>query len=138
MDNNVKNSDPNWKKFFGKRFQKFREAIGFTQQELAQFLGYKRSLTICRWESGTRFPDSKILSILANKFRLNVNWLLTGKGPMFLEEREGEESTLAAFLEWFREKWEASPPRERLKLEARLEVCFPEFEAWLREKGSGK
>ena len=78
------------------------------------------------------------LDKLVEKFGISPIWLLTGKGPMFLEEREGEESTFAAFLEWFREKWETSPPRERLKLEARLEVCFPEFEAWLREKGSGK
>ena len=134
---NVKNSDPNWKISFGRRFQKFREAIGFTQQQLAQFLGYKQPITISRWETGIRLPDFEVLSVLANKFRLNVTWLLTGEGPMFLEEQRGEDE-LDLFLEWLSEKKKTLTPEERYRMLGKLELCFPEFANRLKERRKQK
>jgi len=43
---------------------------------------------IHRYEGG-RMPSGEFLTLLANK-GININWILTGKGPMFSEEPGGE------------------------------------------------
>lgn len=42
--------------------------------------------TLHNYLSGERKPSSEFLSKIADKFNINLNWLLLSKGKMYLEE----------------------------------------------------
>ncbi|MDA3979406.1 XRE family transcriptional regulator [Gallibacterium sp. AGMB14963] len=59
--------------------------------------------------SGVREPNAEGMQIICTRMRININWLLTGSGAMFIDELEcnpeGEEITL---LENFRKSNEVA------------------------------
>jgi transcriptional regulator with XRE-family HTH domain len=83
------------KKGIGNRFKQFREAIGKTQSQLADELGVYQS-TITNIEVGKTFPSMKYLYYFHRIKGLNINWLVSSKGEIFLSEEE--HSSLAASL----------------------------------------
>ena len=68
-------------KTIGQRLRQFREAAGLNQEDLANSLMASPS-TIANMERGIASPKTGCLYLLYIKFGLNINWLLTGKGPM--------------------------------------------------------
>lgn len=64
---------------FGKRLCFMRKKRGFTQQELAEKLNYKRSGSISRIENGFSPPDFQALPKIAAVLDADLHWLLTGK-----------------------------------------------------------
>jgi len=67
----------------GKRLRIFREARSITQQELADKLGVTR-LTITRYELGQLSLGVESIERLITVYGVNVAWLLTGDGAMFI------------------------------------------------------
>lgn len=63
----------------------FRKIIGKTQHELAADLDVSRS-TISNIERGVTFIRVDYLDRMYRKFGLNINWLLTGKGNIFISK----------------------------------------------------
>jgi transcriptional regulator with XRE-family HTH domain len=68
----------------GVRLRAFRESESFSQKGLAVAVGGTLR-GIQDNESGKSAPNSKVLKALAGR-GLNVNWLLTGSGPMLLAD----------------------------------------------------
>ena len=75
----------------GERIKKLREKLDLTQREFGRRIGVMDTV-IRRWEKGEFEPTSEKLRAIANEFGVNLNWLLLGKGNMFLngEEQEGK------------------------------------------------
>ncbi len=73
------------KKEIGKRFKTFRKTINKAQHELGSESNIEQSL-ISNIEVGRCYPNLKFLNYLCKKYRLNINWLFTGKGEMFNRE----------------------------------------------------
>lgn len=71
------------KKDVGARFYQFRKEIGKTQTQLSEELGVYQS-TIASFEMGKTFPSLKYLNHFHRKYNLNINWLVTGNGDMFV------------------------------------------------------
>jgi len=67
----------------GKRLKALRKMLKLTQNEMAKILNTTIQ-TILRYEKGRVMPSLKFLSNLANIYNINANWLLTGKGEIFL------------------------------------------------------
>jgi transcriptional regulator with XRE-family HTH domain len=65
------------------RLKRIRIFLGFNLDEFSQLLKISKP-TLVRYESGERKPTTDFLSILINEYKVNVNWLLTGKGSIFL------------------------------------------------------
>lgn len=82
------------KKEIGRRFKRFREAIGKTQTQLANELDVYQS-TITNIEVGKTFPSLKYLHYFHRKYRLNTNWLLSDVGDIFIPEEEPVPSATA-------------------------------------------
>ena len=76
---------PSIKKNVGLRFCQFRRAINKTQQQLADELGIYQS-TITNFEQGKTFPNINYLYYFTKKYGLDINWLITGAGGIFLRD----------------------------------------------------
>lgn len=55
----------------GENIKKYRIKAGLTQAELAEKVGYERTL-ILRWEQGTREPFASQVRVLANVLNVDV------------------------------------------------------------------
>lgn len=67
----------------GKRLRLIREKKGITQAELGEKLGIQFQ-HVSKYERGETVPTWENLIKLAELYDVNINWLLTGKGSMFL------------------------------------------------------
>lgn len=74
------------------RFRLLRQKLGLSQKEMAEGLGVP-STTISKYERGEVKPAADILAKIANTYGVNLNWLLTGLGDMFIKT-EAENSFL--------------------------------------------
>ena len=69
---------------FSKRLKELRLKEGTMQKEIAKFLGVTPT-AVSDYENGKRSPPLDTITKLANRYGANLNWLLTGEGPMFQE-----------------------------------------------------
>ncbi len=67
----------------GKRLRLIRERMGITQAEVGNKLGIQ-SQHVSKYERGETVPTWENLIKLTELYDVNINWLLTGKGSMFL------------------------------------------------------
>ena len=56
--------------------KELRENRGLTQEALATLLKYKSSVTIVKWENGSRTPDLENLIMLAKFFHVSLDVLV--------------------------------------------------------------
>jgi transcriptional regulator with XRE-family HTH domain len=77
----------------GLRFRKFREEIGRVQREMGEELNISQS-TVANIERGKAFPNITYLHYFYHKYRLNINWLLTGRGQMFFQGKSVDKNYL--------------------------------------------
>jgi transcriptional regulator with XRE-family HTH domain len=75
----------------GERLRTVRERLGMTQKEFAKFLNVGIA-TVQRYEREERIPSGEFLKLLLDKCNVNINWLLTGEGSMFVKSPHKEPS----------------------------------------------
>lgn len=80
----------NAKESVGARFRKFREEINKRQHQLGEELNISQS-TVANIERGNAFPNISYLHYFYQKYSLNINWLLTGRGKMFFHGKSINE-----------------------------------------------
>jgi len=85
IDKNMLKNGNLARKEVGFRFMLFRRAIRKTVRELASELKVAES-TIVDIENGAAYPGIAYLHYLYEKYRLNINWLLTKTGRMFVRK----------------------------------------------------
>ncbi len=79
------------KKDVGKRLKYLREfVLEMSQAEFSDKLGIKRN-SLSNYERGIREMNYELLMKLKNIFGVNINWLLTGEGKMFIQEKDKKE-----------------------------------------------
>lgn len=83
----------------GQRLTLFRKAQSLNGGQLAESIGRTRQ-TWSGYESGVVDPPSVVLAILVKKYRLNLNWLLTGEGNMFLDKSDTSPKMEMALTDW--------------------------------------
>jgi transcriptional regulator with XRE-family HTH domain len=65
------------------RITNLRESLGFNQRAFASELDIKRP-TLAGYEKGTSQPSADFLIKIREAYHVNIDWLLTGAGEMFL------------------------------------------------------
>jgi len=75
---------------FPERLKLLRHTVGLTQNEFGEKIG-KRLDQISLWERSGSAPGAPILTKIQETFNVNLNWLLTGKGEMFVKVITEEE-----------------------------------------------
>lgn len=95
MDTKVNNTES---KKTSERLRAVRSVLNLSQVELAQKLDLTQK--IISWsETGKRTPSKNFILKLSEVFNININWLLTGQGEMFLpkEGKGGVAEPIAAY-----------------------------------------
>ena len=65
------------------RIAALRRALKLTQAEFGEKVGVARN-TIATYESGVREPKDSVLLMMTKEFNVDIDWLKTGRGDMFL------------------------------------------------------
>ena len=69
------------------RFKELRKYLKMTQTEFGEQLG-KTMRTIQEYERANRAITDGVLLNLQEKFNVNIDWMRTGEGSMFLSDNE--------------------------------------------------
>ena len=63
------------------------------QKKFSKLTGIGES-TMSGWFKGDRFPSRYSLEKLRDSLGININWLLTGRGPVYLKEKGKKEASV--------------------------------------------
>ena len=72
------------------RLKQLRAALGLNQTEMAQELGITQP-TYCQFETGTRPFQVCYVKTLVGQFGVNEEWLMTGRGEMFVKSNQVDD-----------------------------------------------
>lgn len=78
-----------------KRIKKIRKDAGLRQPEFAEKIGVAQA-SITSYETGIRYPSKVTMRSICREFNINEEWLLTGKGDMYIEMTVEDE--IASFV----------------------------------------
>lgn len=82
----------------GKRVKELKNALSMTSSELAEKLNIPVR-TIGSYERDEATPGAKFLAALVDDLNVNVNWLLTGRGSMFISKKAENDISYIAHLQ---------------------------------------
>ena len=74
----------------GARLRAAREALKLTMEQMRDITGYSKSL-ISAAENGLKKPSTIYLFAMLDKFNVNINYIFSGKGKMFMEPEDKEK-----------------------------------------------
>jgi len=123
--------------------QRLRQAILLKNKTLKEF-SLKAGMpyiTLQRYLSGDRKPNSEALIKISIHLDINLNWLLMGEGPMYhhkLKEERAEykkKEKVDQIRDWLKDWWAQADEKKRIWLEIEMERLFPEYREWLDKKG---
>jgi transcriptional regulator with XRE-family HTH domain len=80
---------------FGARLKKVRRVLGLDQKAFGETIGVAGRDTISRWERGLGFPSADILGTMRQKYRINIDWLISGEGAAFIEGETHEKELIS-------------------------------------------
>jgi transcriptional regulator with XRE-family HTH domain len=78
----------------GTRLRETRKFFDLSQKDFCQFIGITRQNYLSRYENDTHEFDDKLklrlVKVIEEKYkkRISLDWLITGNGDMFLQEKE--------------------------------------------------
>ncbi|MBF0487863.1 MAG: helix-turn-helix transcriptional regulator [Nitrospirae bacterium] len=119
-----------------------RVASNLSQQAFSAQLGFSQS-NIAEIEKGVKEPSRNIMKALISHYKININWLLTGTGSMYKEDRpprpayfaygevpetEKDKVRMQRFIGYY---WSKADEKERNWLEIQFRKCFPEYLEWI-------
>lgn len=79
----------------GQRLRELRKKMGYSQNDFANIMGISRSF-LSEVESGKSGITTDPLTKLMIGLNININWLLTGDGEIFIEEDASNSEELKA------------------------------------------
>jgi transcriptional regulator with XRE-family HTH domain len=73
------------------RLRVFRKKSKITQKELGEVLQVSQA-AVAAYEKGTRSLSLELAEKITIRYNLSIDWLLTGKGEMFITEQNNDAS----------------------------------------------
>ena len=102
-------------KEIGERFALVRKEIGLSQKDIAEKAGLNR-VNINRMEMGRYNPSFNTIIHILQTYNISIDWLLTGKGQMFLIDEEHTVNKLQDYHYQFLEKLVSMPEEKQKRL----------------------
>jgi transcriptional regulator with XRE-family HTH domain len=122
--------------FVSNRLKLLIDVLGLNLKEFSKATGIPYR-TLQEYLYGKSLPGSENLIKIYTKFSVNLNWLLTGEGEMFLKKSEVidiKDAPLINIIQFLKEFWSKASEKEKIWLEIQFEKCFPDFKEWLTQK----
>lgn len=76
---------------FSNNLRECRNKLGLAQGQMAKSLGMLQS-QYSKYECDARKPSVEVLEKLVKQFNININYLLTGEGAMFISPELSKET----------------------------------------------
>lgn len=80
---------------YSENLKKIRLELKISAQKLADSLNVSRG-SIVQYETGKRKPSYEFMESLHNVYNVNLNWLITGKGEMFIGQQAANHTEIDA------------------------------------------
>ncbi|MDD2649819.1 MAG: helix-turn-helix transcriptional regulator [Candidatus Cloacimonetes bacterium] len=77
----------------GDRLRQVRKRLKLTQSELSDKISVSQG-TYNRYENNVIEPNMQFLHIFCHDYNVNLNWLITGQGEIFLDNNQDYNSVL--------------------------------------------
>ena len=94
---------------YGENLKRLRHELRMTAQQFADNMGVS-PVSINNYENSRRKPNYEFLELLVQVYDVNLNWLIAGKGNMFISQNKtdlnqiDEDKLKAYFDKWLAEK----------------------------------
>lgn len=72
------------------RIRQLRKALGLTLEAFGEKIGLTRS-AVSNIENGHRQPTKQVVAFICREYNVNMNWLRTGEGEMFMDLDSDDE-----------------------------------------------
>jgi len=69
------------------RFKRARQSLGIKQTDIAKLFDSEPSF-ISNIERGLRAPPKRLLELFAKEYKVNLHWLFTNEGDMYIQEQK--------------------------------------------------
>ena len=104
--------------------QRLKTAISTKYKTLKEFSKHSNIpyVTLQRYFSGTRKPNSDVLYDLSSQLDISIDWLLTGEGQIFKGEKKPDT---AQSPKWFTDWWQHADDEHRTWLKIQLKQTPP-------------
>ncbi|ACO03934.1 MAG TPA: XRE family transcriptional regulator [Persephonella sp.] len=80
----------------GQRIKQLRKMLGLSQREFAEKIG-KSLRAVQNWEYEQRTPDESTLRLISQTFGVNLDWLKTGEGEMWVKDQDKSGVSIEPF-----------------------------------------
>jgi transcriptional regulator with XRE-family HTH domain len=70
---------------FAENFRAARDKLNLSQDTIASEFNVSQK-TVSNWDRGRNEPPIEFIRSFCSKYHININWLLTGEGKMFVNE----------------------------------------------------
>ena len=98
------------------RIRKIRTDAGLTQKDFGERIGVGR-IYVSGWETNQSEPGKARLFVIAEKFNVNIDWLLTGEGEPYKNKRSVDPETRDEIeREYIQNIFAALPERARKQI----------------------
>ncbi|RWR14491.1 LexA family transcriptional regulator [Sinirhodobacter populi] len=112
----------------GKRLRAVRTQVGIEDRDsFAEQSGISKS-TIAHYERGDRTPDATMLERYRDRWGVDLNWLITGKGEMFQSQGESGQSQSMALTNLDRPDFVRLPVYNEIRASAGPGAAVPTSE----------
>jgi len=122
------------------RLKQVRIDKSLTQKVFAKSLGIAQGF-LSEIEKGKKQPSDTLLLALSYRYKINIDWLLSGEGEMYNKEGGMAPESLAKIdikdmplyniKEWLDEFWTSASEEEKAWLKIEFGRLFPEYKEWL-------
>ncbi|MDR1785505.1 MAG: helix-turn-helix transcriptional regulator [Spirochaetaceae bacterium] len=89
----------------GARVKWLRKELGLTQEQFARLISVSDAL-VAFIETDRRVAKDRIIKLIADSFSVSREWLKTGEGEIFVQDRESKNAKLLALFAGLKPKYQ--------------------------------
>lgn len=105
--------------------------------QLAQIVGKTHQTISAKKAQGKEFPIEWAY-LVAKKYNLSTDWILTGEGDKQVEGKAGPESAYIMDIDIWLKELTTQDPRKEYWFQCEIERTFPEFKEWRKQQQAEK
>lgn len=99
----------------GERIKKIRNDAKMTQKEFGAVIDVQR-LVVASWEQGQKQPGKARLYVIAERFKVNPQWLIDGTGDIYRADALNDATQAQIEIDVIKNLFQGLPPEYQAKI----------------------